>query len=342
MNSDGVGLAGVSVVWQVVSGISSVSPELSSTTDPNGVASAQWTLGDIARHRLTATASGLTKQVTFWAFGYPATPTNVVARLGPGGDEITVSWDTVPRVNYRVYRDTAPGIMVVKETVLSGNDRPPFRVDNLMKGTTYYFVVVGYIGIYNSDPSTEVHARIPTEFAISVQKPKWGQLVGDTLEIEASITSVSQIARVVGEVEGRQVDVLFSNVFPSAWRARLVLAGLPWGEKLLAVTATDVFDSSATVEVPFVYDQAPNVEVTAPLAGTVANPTLRVQATCQDDDPRGCLSACRSDNRTSSWRRAWACWTPPSPFRTIVASCSSRAGIMPGRFRSDVFQSMER
>jgi hypothetical protein len=73
-----------------------------------------------------------------------------------------------------------------------------------------------------------------------------------------------------------------------AWVGTLSLVGLEWGSQTVIVVATDVFGLSVQAQRAFVYDQKPNLVVSAPLEGTAARPQIHIQASCTDDGPSGC------------------------------------------------------
>jgi hypothetical protein len=125
---------------------------------------------------------------------------------------------------------------------------------------------------------------------ITIAQPVVGGLIGNDLKIVVLISSTFQIKSVTANVEGRETALVFSNSPDPGWRGVLSLSGLARGDKLLTVVTKDVFDNPAQVQRQFVYDQAPRLTITAPLAETVARPSLFIDARCSDDDPAGCTS----------------------------------------------------
>ncbi len=132
--------------------------------------------------------------------------------------------------------------------------------------------------------------------SVSVLQPATGALSGDNLWVCATVTSTFEISQCTAQVEGRQVDLVFS---PSAyydkygsphpgWINTLSLSGLARGTKTLSVQATNWLANSAQVQRTFVYDRKPVLTVTAPLDQTVARPQVHLAASCTDDDPAGC------------------------------------------------------
>src|SRR5438552_7922441 len=71
---------------------------------------------------------------------------------------------------------------------------------------------------------------------ISHVQPTAGALVGDALNVVVIITSTFEIAKVVAEVEGRQVNLVRSSF---RWTGVISLSGLASGSKTLTTSATD-------------------------------------------------------------------------------------------------------
>jgi len=114
---------------------------------------------------------------------------------------------------------------------------------------------------------------------LSVLTPAPGQRVGDTLDVTARVDSASaSIASVVARVADRSVVLVSPGL-----TGRLALAGLPHGTFQLTVVATAVNGDTGVVSIPIIHDTPPTLTVTAPLNGTVARPSLRIDADCVDD-----------------------------------------------------------
>ncbi|HYI07438.1 MAG TPA: Ig-like domain repeat protein [Thermoanaerobaculia bacterium] len=120
------------------------------------------------------------------------------------------------------------------------------------------------------------------DVTVDIQAPLPNSLNGDTLNIQAAVTSVWDIASVKGNVEGREVSL---SLIGSVWKGSLSLAGLAHGSHVLTVTAEDVNSATATDQVTFIYDTLPVIELTEPLEASGARPLIRVVASCEDDDP---------------------------------------------------------
>lgn len=128
---------------------------------------------------------------------------------------------------------------------------------------------------------------------INIFQPAAGTAAGNNLKVVVFISSTLEIKSVKASVEGREAELAFSN---TGWSGNVSLSGLPRGQKTLTVIATDAFGNTSQAQRIFVYDQAPTLSITAPLAETVARPGIFVDATCADDDPAGCASLTVSVN----------------------------------------------
>ena len=130
--------------------------------------------------------------------------------------------------------------------------------------------------------------RASAEIAITASSPLPGALVGDELGVSISVTSTYEVASARATVGTRSVDL--SAQSGAAW-ATLSLAGEPSGSKVLNVTVMDAMGATASIEVPFRLDRAPQILLSAPSSDNqVVQSSVRVTATCIDDDPRGCMS----------------------------------------------------
>lgn len=119
--------------------------------------------------------------------------------------------------------------------------------------------------------------------AVNIVKPvKSHHTGGDILTIWVGVNSTNQIQSVTAETEGRQAALAFSDGY---WKGTLNLAGLSKGPHLLKATAQDVLGNTGSDQVTFYYDHKPTLEVSAPLAESVATPLIHLTASCEDDLP---------------------------------------------------------
>ncbi|WP_155799040.1 hypothetical protein [Sorangium cellulosum] len=84
------------------------------------------------------------------------------------------------------------------------------------------------------------------------------------------------------------------------YEASISVFGLPHGEHVLTVTASDVTGASASAQRTVFIDAPPTVQILAPRHETVAHPTLRVATACVDDHPEDCTVRVMADIHGSS------------------------------------------
>jgi hypothetical protein len=119
-------VAGTTVLWSTKSGTLSAS---SSTTDANGIASVEWTLGTLAGvQTVTATVTGL-KPVTFTANAVAGAPTQII--LSRDTVQLLGVGDTF-RLNARVADQY--GNTIVQATTVQSDDTSIVTADNLGNG----------------------------------------------------------------------------------------------------------------------------------------------------------------------------------------------------------------
>jgi MYXO-CTERM domain-containing protein len=122
--------------------------------------------------------------------------------------------------------------------------------------------------------------------AVNITKPTAGTAIGDSLPVAATITSAYQLASVQAQVGALTVPLPIS----ASTAGTLDLTSVPTGSTTLTITATDMQGNSGSAQVVFRHDHAPSLAIAAPLPGTVARPSLPVEATCTDTDAYGCAT----------------------------------------------------
>jgi hypothetical protein len=135
---------------------------------------------------------------------------------------------------------------------------------------------------------------------VTITSPTPNQLRPKDLRVVATVTSTFELQTVVAVVEDRSANLAFSD---GAWRGAVNLNGLARGPLTVTVTGNEAFGGSGQDSETFVYDNPPDVTVVEPLSESVARPTIRVVASCTDDDPVGCTGmairfggACEGEN----------------------------------------------
>ncbi len=133
--------------------------------------------------------------------------------------------------------------------------------------------------------ASSVKAR--ADITVTITQPATGAVVGDRLDVSATVGSTYQVSRVRADAQGVVTDLAYSN---GAWGGALSLGSLPWGTTMVSVVATDVLAQTGASSVTFAHDLPPTVDFVNPGAWRVFRPgdSVAVSATCADDNPAGC------------------------------------------------------
>jgi hypothetical protein len=129
--------------------------------------------------------------------------------------------------------------------------------------------------------------RASPRVVVGLSAPGAGTVVGDSVTVQATVSSTFQLASVVAGAGDATASLALSA---GTWSATLDLRGVSSGRRWLAVTATDVQGAVADAAASLTLDRRPIVSVTSPAPGALATPTLELAATCEDDEARGCAS----------------------------------------------------
>jgi len=124
---------------------------------------------------------------------------------------------------------------------------------------------------------------------MTVLQPAANTTVGDSVVVRVRIDSASASVQSVKAFAADRA-VTLQPVSAGVVQGTLQLAGLPKGPLQLRVHAVTVHADTSDVVVPITKDAPPVLTVLSPTNGTVARPTVRLDADCTDDDPAGCAS----------------------------------------------------
>ncbi|WP_437599503.1 hypothetical protein WMF28_42440 [Sorangium sp. So ce590] len=131
-------------------------------------------------------------------------------------------------------------------------------------------------------PARAAWAAIDVTFVYPGQRA-W---IDGSVSVQVQVSSTLQIARVTAQLGAG--SVILTNTGGTTYRAGISMFGLPYGEHILTVTATDVTGTSVSAQRTVLKDQPPTVQILAPRHESVAHPALRLAATCVDDHPEDC------------------------------------------------------
>ncbi|WP_437515221.1 hypothetical protein [Sorangium sp. So ce1099] len=131
-------------------------------------------------------------------------------------------------------------------------------------------------------PARAAWAAINVTFVEPAQR-SWSDTY---VNIHVEVSSTLPIARVLAQMGAG--SVILTNTGGTAYKAGISTFGLPYGEHVLTVTATDVTGTSASAQRTVFQNQTATAHILAPRHETVAHPSLRLAATCVDDHPEDC------------------------------------------------------
>lgn len=164
-----------------------------------------------------------------------------------------------------------------------------------MRHRILFLMLVSVLEIFPSQKFVSSINAQQSSISVTIALPAGG-LSGTDLYVAAVVTSLYQVATVKFKVEDREGTLGYTDcayrtrggTCIAGWAGTPSLAGLTRGPKQLTVTATDVFNNSATSQSGFIYDQPATLTINGLVNGSVATPKLRLKASCSDDDPAGC------------------------------------------------------
>ncbi len=125
------------------------------------------------------------------------------------------------------------------------------------------------------------------ELEVRVAAPTGCDPSGEAISVVAAVGSRLLLQGVEARIGDRAVSL---RTGPEGWTGTLAVAGLERGPARLTVTATDLEGNIASAARTVLIDRPPVITVIAPAQESVARTTLRVAASCADDDPGGCAS----------------------------------------------------
>ena len=128
--------------------------------------------------------------------------------------------------------------------------------------------------------------------SIQIHEPAANALVADSVSVRATVQSTFAITEVKATVTTREAVLVYddSSDLNAGWKGTVSLTGLVRGTYTLVVTVRTIDGSVGSAQRTIRIDRPPVVTVTSPLTDSVARPSIRFTATCEDDDPAGCTS----------------------------------------------------
>jgi hypothetical protein len=123
--------------------------------------------------------------------------------------------------------------------------------------------------------------------SLQVTSPMANQAEGASLSVSVSVSSTYAVTSVSAQSGSVSAALTAPSAAGQPWTGTLAIGNLPFGAASLTVTATDALDNTGSTTVSYVHHNPPAIQVTSPVNGSVAHPSLTLAATCSDDV--GCL-----------------------------------------------------
>ena len=149
------------------------------------------------------------------------------------------------------------------------------RARRLLLSCSLTAVVVGVCS------ATSAYAQPSPSITVTILRPRdTNPIFGETLVVEATVTSTNQLSSVVATIGGRSTPLAFDF----RWSATIPTADLPYGAMPLVVTATDTTGATAQADIALFHDNPPTLEYLSPVAHALARPDVRIHARCSSSE----------------------------------------------------------
>jgi hypothetical protein len=296
--ANGTALKGIPVTFTLPFGSGSVSPA-TVVSDASGQVSVQWTLGTgIGSVSATAgIASGAQGSFAATAVsGAPATLQKVGGDQQQAGTGTTLADSLVVRV-VDAFANPVSGV-TVSWSAASGTVAPAAavsRADGTARAAYKLPATSGTVPVQAAAPGvapvTFSETAVSTAVRMTILAPPANAVAGDSVTVTVRIDgSSAAVQKVVAAAVGGDSVLLAPEGTPGTVGNRLPLLGLPRGAVTLRITGTTVNGDTSIVTRDIIRDLPPVLSATSPADGTIATPSVRIDADCTDDDPAGCRS----------------------------------------------------
>ena len=129
--------------------------------------------------------------------------------------------------------------------------------------------------------ATSADAQPSPSITVTILRPRdTNPIFGETLFVEATVTSTNQLSSVVATIGGHSTPLAFDF----RWSATIPTADLPYGAMPLVVTATDTTGATAQADIALFHDNPPTLEYLSPVAHALARPDVRIHARCSSSE----------------------------------------------------------
>ena len=133
------------------------------------------------------------------------------------------------------------------------------------------------------------------QIQVNIVEPALNATASGSLNVRATVSSVFEVSAVTADVEGRQVNLTYSQPL-NAWTNSVPLTGLSFGSHTVVVTAKEFFGGTAQAMQTFRLDNPPRLTVHEPINGTVVNGQVFLSAEAVDDGGNTIISVYLNPN----------------------------------------------
>ena len=302
---------GATVTWIVITGAGTTLGPAASSTNVDGTAATQWTLGTRrGRETVAATTRDGEVEVRIDAIASSGIPAAIEALAGDS--QMGYAGETLPiQLRVRVLdRHGNPVGPVFGEgpiatvawsatagggSISGGSPMVPddgqvsafWRLGRVASDQSAMLTVTGITSEPPWPPAQQLSVTFSATAGVGLafERPEPNGLAGsnDSLQVVAIAQSVYQIASVEATVDDRTVSLQPVAFPPDRWLGSIPLGGLAPGPHDVVATATDLMGRSRQRSRTFRFDQPPRLEIIEPRTGTVARPGMQVTVICHDD-----------------------------------------------------------
>jgi hypothetical protein len=228
----------------------------------------------------------------------PAPASALVIQSGNNQSAVTGSTITVVAAVRDAYGNAVPNVVPNVVPVSGGGVLASSPGPSGSNGLVAIQLKLGTIGTNSFQVSagssaavTVTATSLPLPMRVDFLSPTEGQTVPDSLWLSVYIETSYPITQASATIGGTTYPM--SKTYPPTiyhWYVQVPTAGLVRGTTLITVNAANDHGQTVTATRTFFKDTPPAITIITPQANDVASPTLRIQATCSDDDPAGCAT----------------------------------------------------
>jgi adhesin/invasin len=282
--------AGVAVTWTIGAGDGTLSAAQTSA-DAEGIAVVSWTPPTVPGPSVVSASmpggasSTLTIDVT-------AGPPSVL--LIESGDDQAAPTGSTLRVVALVrdaFANPVPGVAPTVTAITGGGSGAAVGLTDA-EGRVAVHLVLGTIGTNTfrlAAGSAAATVSATSRMRVSFLTPAVNEVIPATLFVSVHVAATAAVASATARIGATNYPmVITSPTQTSYWQVEIPVGAVPRDTTLIEVTATDANGETGTATRSFIKDALPTITILSPQDNAIAAPSIRIQATCADDDPAGC------------------------------------------------------